>query len=340
VTTDTNAVYHMKAHIQSGKESQSSVVNYRKDGTGFVNLVTIIPICWESDEVAYYVGFQIDVVNQPNNILERMKDGTYTVNYSLVQTDRSYADHVAGEPKTTEQPVSGPPDDLNAMFRTAADNGSMPAPPAQPPPQQPHLKSRPPAATAPLDRSEQQLSRLSITPAEQAAPTSAYPFPGLGGGNNGAPISRNQLAGAAPAVAEVLDDLAKDPRATAVDANATDLRTALWHQQLIEQVRHLVRGSQRARAGCLSTVRRLCPRHQHEGRHPLRLAFGDHSARIRPRRAHRQELVRALPPRRPDRPHARTQGGLVGDDGRQSTDQLAVPHQAAAVRPRLDRSPG
>ncbi|GAA5831680.1 hypothetical protein JCM11251_000792 [Rhodosporidiobolus azoricus] len=82
--TDSNACWHMRQHIQSGKESQSSLINYTKGGRPFINLVTIIPICWDTEEIAYFVGFQVDLVDQPNAIMNRMRDGSYTVNYSLV----------------------------------------------------------------------------------------------------------------------------------------------------------------------------------------------------------------------------------------------------------------
>ena len=36
-----------------------------------------IPICWDTEEIAYFVGFQVDLVDQ-------MRDGSYIVNYSLV----------------------------------------------------------------------------------------------------------------------------------------------------------------------------------------------------------------------------------------------------------------
>jgi hypothetical protein len=34
--------------------------------------VTIIPITWDTDEIAYFVGFQVDLVEQPNAILEKV----------------------------------------------------------------------------------------------------------------------------------------------------------------------------------------------------------------------------------------------------------------------------
>jgi PAS domain S-box-containing protein len=85
--TDPAAVYHLKTHIQSGKETQASIINYRKDGSPFINLVTVIPISWDTDEIAYFVGFQVDLVEQPNAILEKMRNGTYVVNYSLLPTN-------------------------------------------------------------------------------------------------------------------------------------------------------------------------------------------------------------------------------------------------------------
>jgi PAS domain S-box-containing protein len=80
-------VYHLKTHISSGKECQASIINYRKDGSPFINLVTVIPISWDTDEIAYFVGFQVDLVEQPNAILEKMRNGTYVVNYSLLPTN-------------------------------------------------------------------------------------------------------------------------------------------------------------------------------------------------------------------------------------------------------------
>ncbi|KAG1147567.1 hypothetical protein G6F37_005056 [Rhizopus arrhizus] len=79
--TDNTTVYHIKTHIVQGKESQSSIINYRKTGQPFVNLLTVIPITWESDEIDYFVGLQVDLVEQPNAIFQNMKDGTYAVNY-------------------------------------------------------------------------------------------------------------------------------------------------------------------------------------------------------------------------------------------------------------------
>lgn len=82
--TDEEAVWNLKKWTSAGKESQTSLINYRKGGRPFINLITIIPITWDSSDIAYFVGFQVDLVDQPTAILEKMKNGTYIVNYSVL----------------------------------------------------------------------------------------------------------------------------------------------------------------------------------------------------------------------------------------------------------------
>lgn len=82
--TDSNGVFHLRKHINSVRETQVSIVNYRKDRSPFINLISIIPITWDSDEVAYFVGFQLDLSKQPEKILQRVREGNYTVNLSVL----------------------------------------------------------------------------------------------------------------------------------------------------------------------------------------------------------------------------------------------------------------
>ncbi|KAI7901490.1 putative blue-light photoreceptor PCMADA1 [Cokeromyces recurvatus] len=79
--TDNQAVYHLKAQMLQNKEHQASIINYRKGGQPFVNLVTVIPISCDDNKGSFFVGLQVDLVEQPNAILEKMKNGTYMVNY-------------------------------------------------------------------------------------------------------------------------------------------------------------------------------------------------------------------------------------------------------------------
>lgn len=46
--------------------------------------MTIVPITWDdSEDIVYHVGFQVDLVEQPNAILRNMRDGSYQVNYAM-----------------------------------------------------------------------------------------------------------------------------------------------------------------------------------------------------------------------------------------------------------------
>ncbi|KAL9611823.1 MAG: hypothetical protein Q9167_003550 [Letrouitia subvulpina] len=96
---DDQSVWRIKQMITARQEMQISVINYRKGGQPFMNLLTMIPITWDSDEIKYYVGFQVDLVEQPTSITNKnpgkwafqpseiskivniLLDGSYTINY-------------------------------------------------------------------------------------------------------------------------------------------------------------------------------------------------------------------------------------------------------------------
>ena len=68
---DDQSVFRIKNMITQRQETQVSVINYRKGGQPFMNLLTMIPITWDSDEIKYYVGFQVDLVEQPTSITNK-----------------------------------------------------------------------------------------------------------------------------------------------------------------------------------------------------------------------------------------------------------------------------
>lgn len=68
---DDQSVYRIKKMITARQEAQISVINYRKGGQPFMNLLTMIPITWDSDEIKYYVGFQVDLVEQPSSVTNK-----------------------------------------------------------------------------------------------------------------------------------------------------------------------------------------------------------------------------------------------------------------------------
>ncbi|EXL69769.1 hypothetical protein FOPG_14298 [Fusarium oxysporum f. sp. conglutinans race 2 54008] len=68
---DVGAVQTLKKNVQERRETQISMINYRKGGKPFLNYLSIIPIPWDTNEIRYYVGFQIDLVESPNAIVPR-----------------------------------------------------------------------------------------------------------------------------------------------------------------------------------------------------------------------------------------------------------------------------
>jgi len=78
---ENNAVLNLKRKIAEGKEVQQSLINYRKGGRPFLNLLTMVPIPWDDCEVRYFVGFQIDLVECPDAIAGQTMGGVQ-INYT------------------------------------------------------------------------------------------------------------------------------------------------------------------------------------------------------------------------------------------------------------------
>jgi PAS domain S-box-containing protein len=105
---DDQTVSRLTGKIQAKAEVQVSMINYRKGGQSFMNLLTIIPIRWNSTDYRFYVGFQVDLVEQPHAVTkrnpgkfqlqryhpydpgpnQRFTDGSYSINYQRDQLSR------------------------------------------------------------------------------------------------------------------------------------------------------------------------------------------------------------------------------------------------------------
>jgi len=68
---DDQTVMLIKNMITARKEVQASLINYRKGGQPFMNLLTLIPITWVGEEIEYYVGFVVDLVEAPASITSK-----------------------------------------------------------------------------------------------------------------------------------------------------------------------------------------------------------------------------------------------------------------------------
>ncbi|EPQ26861.1 uncharacterized protein PFL1_05496 [Pseudozyma flocculosa PF-1] len=116
--TDNRAVEHLKRHLSTLRECQASLINYRKDGTPFINLVTVVPVSWSNpNQVDFFVGFQVDLVEQPGAILERKDDGSYVVNYRSINDPPPSAAAAAG----AEDPAKDANAEANKQAAIAKD---------------------------------------------------------------------------------------------------------------------------------------------------------------------------------------------------------------------------
>ncbi|KAI3321211.1 vivid PAS protein VVD [Xylariaceae sp. AK1471] len=57
---DKNTLKKMRRAVESNKEFVVEVTNFKKNGQEFTNVITMIPICWDSPTPRYYVGFMAE----------------------------------------------------------------------------------------------------------------------------------------------------------------------------------------------------------------------------------------------------------------------------------------
>lgn len=68
---DDTSVFYLKRCINDIEEAQISLINYRKGGQPFMNLLTMIPLKDDKGMITHFVGFQVDLVENPNAINAR-----------------------------------------------------------------------------------------------------------------------------------------------------------------------------------------------------------------------------------------------------------------------------
>ncbi|KAL4751191.1 hypothetical protein BDW72DRAFT_193172 [Aspergillus terricola var. indicus] len=80
---DPHTASRLRSAVDRRSEIQVSIINYRKGGQPFLNLVTMIPVRWNAKD--YFVGFQVDLVERPEAVTRRNPDGTYVIDYHRSQ---------------------------------------------------------------------------------------------------------------------------------------------------------------------------------------------------------------------------------------------------------------
>lgn len=59
--TDRNTVARIKEAVRQGQESFETILNYRRDGSPFMNLVMTAPLYDNKGTIRYFIGAQVDI---------------------------------------------------------------------------------------------------------------------------------------------------------------------------------------------------------------------------------------------------------------------------------------
>ncbi|KAI9759864.1 MAG: hypothetical protein M4579_002071 [Chaenotheca gracillima] len=123
---DDDVVLQLKNKITSRKEAQTSIINYRKGGQPFMNLLTLIPITYDPDDVVYkyYVGFQVDLVETPQSVTKKNSDGSYSINYSRGYLPRYVWQTPEANRHQTDMGQTIPRDEVSAVLTTIGNGES------------------------------------------------------------------------------------------------------------------------------------------------------------------------------------------------------------------------
>lgn len=119
---ENDAVFKLKNCIARGEEIQQSLINYRKGGKPFLNLLTMVPIPWDTDEIRYFIGFQIDLVECPDAITGT--EGGVRVDYQ----HNEIGPYIWTPPAASQwEPENGQTlgiDDVSALLKQYTPNGA------------------------------------------------------------------------------------------------------------------------------------------------------------------------------------------------------------------------
>ncbi|EMF08685.1 uncharacterized protein SEPMUDRAFT_151664 [Sphaerulina musiva SO2202] len=121
---DDDSVLYLRNMVNLRREAQISLINYRRGGQPFMNLLTMIPITWDSDQVKFFVGFQVDLVEQPNAVTNKNPDGSYSINYQRGMTMPRYVMNAPDPSMKAETGQTVPRDDVSAILSTIGSGES------------------------------------------------------------------------------------------------------------------------------------------------------------------------------------------------------------------------
>jgi len=121
---DDDSVYYLKNMIENCAEAQMSLINYRRGGQPFMNLLTMIPIAWEpGGKMKFFVGFQVDLVEQPSAMTNKNADGSFRVNYQRGMSIPSYVFSDHHKPQRSESGQTISKDEVSNVLATYGGSG-------------------------------------------------------------------------------------------------------------------------------------------------------------------------------------------------------------------------
>lgn len=103
--TDPKEVTKLREAVKGGKHVSVRILNYRKDGTPFWNLLTMTPIFGPDNRVAKIVGVQVDVTSQTEGPVKENLLIKYDAR--LRQTNKKVIEDVTTEVQKTETETKG-----------------------------------------------------------------------------------------------------------------------------------------------------------------------------------------------------------------------------------------
>ncbi|RSL53008.1 hypothetical protein CEP54_010609 [Fusarium duplospermum] len=106
-------VFKLKKSVEAREETQQSLVNYRKGGKPFFNLLTLIPVPWDGDQIRFCVGFQIDLVEHPGAIIQE-REKNIRVDYRVTGMNQNVP---AVSVPARQVLVGGDPSKSEAFFK-------------------------------------------------------------------------------------------------------------------------------------------------------------------------------------------------------------------------------
>jgi PAS domain S-box-containing protein len=120
---DDNSVLFLKNSMSRQTEAQISLINYRKGGQPFMNLLTMIPIRDDSGDVFQFVGFQVDLVENPLAVNSRNPDGSFAVNYQRHESLPAYLLPTLEQNLMSDYGQSVTRDEVTTVLHTIATSG-------------------------------------------------------------------------------------------------------------------------------------------------------------------------------------------------------------------------